>query len=130
MRSLVIALLLAAVPAVAQTMSPPPGDLGSLPSDTADPAQADTTAPRGYLLAAIQALANNQLDVAREALEHAETRVLTRSVPRGRPQQPSDQALVAAIDDARNALAAGDRSTTLQKIDEALSSPDLDAPTQ
>src|ERR1700734_200051 len=98
MRSIAAALLLTAVPALAQTMSPPPGDLGTLPADTADPAEPDTNTARGYLLAALQALANNQLDEAREALEHAETRVLTRSVPRGRPQQPSDQALVAAID--------------------------------
>ncbi len=129
MRSFAVAMLFAAGPALAQTMSPPPGVLGTLPADTADPAEPDTrTARTGFLLAALQALASNQLDQAREALEHAETRVLTRSVPRGRPQLPSGQALVAAIDDARIALAAGNRETTLQKIDVALSSPDLDEP--
>jgi hypothetical protein len=120
------ALLLVAVPALAQTMSPPPGILGTLPLGATTAADAD--APRELLLAARQALAAGRLVDAREALEQAETRVLTRSVLASLRQKPSSQSLVAVIDDARAALAAADRSTTLEKIDEALRSPDLDEP--
>ena len=128
MRLCVAALLLVAAPALAQTMSPPPGFLGTLPLGTATPD--DTEAPRSFLLAALQALSANQLVEAREALEQAETRILTRSVLASRRHQPSSQSLVTTIDDARAALAAADQPTTLQKIDVALSSPDLDEPAQ
>ena len=84
--------------------------------------------PRIFLLAARQALNDGRTDAASAALEQAETRALTRSVPRSRPQQPSKQPLVAIIADAREALAAGDGTAALLKIDEALASPDLSEP--
>ncbi len=128
-----LALLLLAAPALAQTMSPPPGTLGTLPSGpttqpTAPAAAAlpDVDSPRTFLMAARQALSEGRLPEAGVALEQAETRVLTRSVLATRRQRPSGQSLVATIADARTALAASDRGAALRKINEALHSRDLD----
>jgi hypothetical protein len=128
----VLPILFVVAPAPAQTMSPPPGILGTLPSGVppqpAAQASFEVDAPRIFLLAARQDLAAGRADAVRDALEHVETLVLTRSVLRSRPQQPSDQALVATLDAARTALADADRSSVLQIIDTALRSPDLDEP--
>lgn len=127
--------LLAAGSGLAQTMSPPPSTLGSLPPATAPqpgappPSQPPPT-PGSYLEAARLDIIQGHLDDASVALEEAETRILTRSVVRSPQVQPSNQPLVAMIAQARSALAASDRAGAIAKIDEALKSPDLNAPTQ
>ncbi len=85
-----------------------------------DPGVAPGSDPLEYLRAARQALAANQTGAAQEALERAETRALDRSVAPSRAGDPSGQNLVKQITDARNALAAGDRETTLRLIDGVL----------
>jgi hypothetical protein len=125
------ALLLLAIPAAAQTRSPPPGPLGTLPAPitTRDGVVAvpyaapnlDEDAPVGdFLRAARQSLAAGRITEAMEAMERAETRALTRDVRPSRAGIPSDQSLVATIGAAKQALTAGDRLATLGKIDEAL----------
>jgi len=132
-----LAMVLVAAPALAQTMSPPPGTLGTIPSGTtAQPAAPpgaplpDVDSPRTFLMAARQALSEGRSAEAGVALEQAETRILTRSVLATRRQQPSGQPLVATIADARTALTAADRATALRKINEALRSLDLDEPSE
>ena len=127
----VLAMLLLALPAGAQTRSPPPGPLGTLPAPVATPdglvvaplgaPTLDEDAPaRDFLLAARQSLAAGRITEAMEALERAESRALTRDVRPSRAGIPSEQSLVAAIGAARGALTLGDRPGTLGKIDEAL----------
>ncbi|MCX7384239.1 MAG: hypothetical protein NT133_23095 [Alphaproteobacteria bacterium] len=125
------ALLLLAVPAAAQTRSPPPAALGTLPAPivTRDgvvavpygaPNLDEDAAPADFLRAARQSLAAGRITEAMEALERAQTRALTRDVRPSRAGIPSDQSLVAAIAAAQQALAVGDRLATIGKIDEAL----------
>lgn len=126
-------MLLLATSAVAQT-SPPPQNLGTVPSAPAQPGPAlpspavdDDSSPLAFLLSARQAVTEGKLGVAQEALERAESRALVRSVRPSRASQPSQQGIVADITAARHALAAGDRALALDKISAALASKDADA---
>ncbi len=117
-----ILLLAVAAPAVAQTMSPPPAAMGQ----TAAPAPAPGPALLGhklpappvpvgatvedYLVAARHALDANNVPMAVEALEQAETRALTRSVRPSRANIPDRGGLVGAIAATRAALGRGDRA--------------------
>ena len=125
---LVLAVLLVAAPAWAQT-SPPPQNLGTVPIAPALPAPTvdDDSSPLVFLLSARQAVVDGKLGVAQEALERAESRALVRSVKPSRAGIPSDQGIVADIAAARHALAAGDRTTALDKISAALANKDADA---
>jgi hypothetical protein len=82
------------------------------------PAGADTV--RDLLLAARQDLLANQTGAAQEALERAETRALDRSIPVGTEHIPAQDPLVAAVTQARGALAAGDTHGAVGIIDGAL----------
>ncbi len=64
--------------------------------------------PRAYLLAAQRALARNQTGAAQEALERAQTRILTRSTDPALADRPDDRGLSRAITDARLALGQND----------------------
>lgn len=57
-----------------------------------------------FLVAAGEALTRNQTGAAQEALERAETRILTRSTDPALAAQPDTQVVVRAIADARLAL--------------------------
>ncbi len=122
----VIALSALAVPALTQTLSPPP----ATPAPAAAAPQPVTGSPRTFLEAARLAITQGQLNDASVALEEAETRILTRSVQRSPTVEPSKQPLIATISDARNAVAASDKAAALAKIDEAMKNPALDAPSQ
>lgn len=126
-----LAVLLLAFPAVAQTRSPPPSALGTLPAPIptkdgvvvpplAAPTLDEDAPAKDFLHAARQSLAAGRVSEAMEALERAESRALTRDVRPSRAGVPSDQTLVAAIAQARMALTDGDRLATLEKIDAAL----------
>jgi hypothetical protein len=123
MRVMVLVVALAmAIPAMAQTMSPPPATLGqtAAPADVPGPAKLASPLPAppvavgasvgDYLAAARQALDANNVPMATEALEQAETRALTRSVRPSMAGTPDDGGLVGAIAATRAALGRGDRA--------------------
>ena len=64
--------------------------------------------PEAYMAAAQRALASGRTGAAQEALERAETRLLTRSTEPGMASSPSDMPMVRQISDARRALANRD----------------------
>ena len=71
-----------------------------------DPGDANT--PQALLQAAQRALASNRTGAAQEALERAETRVLTRSTDPSAAGTPDSGSMVQSIGAARRALAARD----------------------
>jgi hypothetical protein len=115
-------LVVMAAPAMAQTLSPPPASLGQNaapvtipgPAKLANPLPAPPVAPGAsvgdYLAAARAALDNNDVPMATEALEQAETRALTRSVKPSLAGTPDNGGLVDAISATRGALSRGDRA--------------------
>jgi hypothetical protein len=86
------------------------------------PVLPDGSKPSAYLRAAEAALATGRLGEAQSALEMAQTRMLDRSVPLGRTNDPSANPMVGQIAQALQALAAKDRSTCMQLIQAALAS--------
>ena len=83
--------------------------------------------PSAFLEAASKAVAHARISEATEALERAETRILTRSVRRSRPMdQSSDQALVRAIAEVRAALGRGELAVSQAGIAALLRDPDID----
>ena len=114
MRLIILAMMLWAMPGLAQTLSPPPQALGSMP------APVDPDSAQAYLMVARQALAARRDQDVNEALEQAESRALTRDVRPSTAGVPSEQSLVKVISGARAALAAGDRTEVLVLIDRAL----------
>ncbi|MBV8914424.1 MAG: hypothetical protein JOZ05_15460, partial [Acetobacteraceae bacterium] len=69
---------------------------------------ANGDSPQAYLAAADRALARGQTGAAQEALERAQSRVLTRSTDPSLANTPDDSGLARAISDARLALAGRD----------------------
>lgn len=145
--ALLLSLLAIALPAGAQTVADPvtgarPGNVigtgqslplsdkasNAAPADTRSviaprlptPGVGDDSAPRGFLEAAQKALTLGRTGEAQEALERAESRLLDRSVAPSRANDPSAQPVVAAVGDARRALAAGDRARAQQIITDVL----------
>ncbi len=146
-----VALLLASLPAFAQSVPNTPngarpgnipGTGQSLPlSNNASNINAGDTrssiAPRlpspdvgegaparAYLEAARRALAANHTGEAQEAMERAETRTLDRSVAPSRASDASAQPLIRQISDARAALSIGDRGRAIQILDAAIRNPE------
>ena len=72
-----------------------------------NPASASNS-PEAYLAAAQRALASGRTGAAQEALERAETRVLSRSTDPSAAATPADMPMVQQIGQARQALAARD----------------------
>lgn len=84
-----------------------------------DPASANST-PEGYLAAAQRALASGKTGAAQEALERAETRVLSRSTDPSMAASPADMPMVQQISQARRALAARDMAGAKSAINAAM----------
>lgn len=147
----VVAILLAAAPGLAltQTASSPvsgalPGnDIGThsslprsaqaaniTPEDTHSPIAPTAPEPavspdanvRQLLVAGQRALSNGQTDTADEALEQAESRILTRSVPQTQTDYASSNPLVAEIEQARVALGNHDKARASQLLGQMLAS--------
>ncbi len=77
----------------------------------------------GQLLAAAnQALATHQTGMAEEAMERAETRILTRSVPQSMGDQASMNPVVQQIQQARQLLGAHDIAGAQQILNQILGS--------
>jgi hypothetical protein len=74
------------------------------------------------LTAANQALAANQTGTAEEAMERAETLILTRSVPQSEGDQASMNPVVNQVEQARQALGAHDTAGAQQILTQVLNS--------
>jgi hypothetical protein len=139
---LAVLLPLLAAPVFAQTLpdaggrqplSTAPTNLGpvdtrtlwspELPTPTVD---ADAP-PAAFVKAAQGAIAAGRLGEAQEAIERAESRALTRSVRPSKAGEPSNQALVKQLAEARQALSDGDRMAALRTLQAALGSPGVDS---
>jgi len=82
---------------------------------------AGSNSPRAYLIAAQRALASNRTGAAQEALERAETRLLSRSTDPSMANMPDASSSVQAIGDARRALASRDTAAARSAINAAMS---------
>lgn len=96
--------------AIHSTVAPPLPSVGLGPNATA----AD------FLEAAAKALTNNQTGVAQQALENAETLLLTRSVPYGTGGTPDQNRAVGNISAARRALGANDLTQALDLVQKTI----------
>lgn len=83
--------------------------------------QAATDTPHALLSAAYRALETGRTGEAQEALERAETRLLSRSVAYGRVGDPSANPAVSHLAAARQALAANDSVKARRLVLTALS---------
>ena len=84
-----------------------------------DPAAANNS-PQAYLAAAQRALASNRTGAAQEALERAETRLLSRSTDPSMAGTPDPAPMVQQIGAARRALAARDMAGARSAISAAM----------
>ena len=84
------------------------------------PAIDEDSSPLAFLLAAKSAVGGGRWGEAQEALERAESRVLTRSVRPSRAGAPSAQQIVGSLQRARRAVEAHDRATATDAIGAAL----------
>ena len=107
-----LAVLLLATPVLAQT------PLANLPR----PDVSEDAKPSDLLRAAQRAIAAGRTAEGQEALEMAQTRMLDRSVPLFKTNDPSADPTVKQITQARQALDAGDRSGCLDLIQAAIAS--------
>ncbi len=80
----------------------------------------ENAAPRDYLLAARASLAAGKTGMAQQSLEMAQTRLLDRSVRPSQIDEPSRNAQVQRIEDARQALGNGNIPLAMQIIESTL----------
>jgi hypothetical protein len=107
-----------------------PHPVNTQPAQAAGPSLDDNASATDFLQAARGAVAAGRLAEAKDALEHAESRVLTRSETIPAALKPSKQQPVQQIADARAALDSGDRMRTLGLIDLAINTTDTAQPAQ
>lgn len=82
---------------------------------------AGASTPEGYMAAAQRALAAGRTGAAQEALERAETRLLTRSTDPSMAAAPADMPMVQQISAARRALASNDTAGARQALGMSMS---------
>jgi len=85
-----------------------------------DPPVGANADAQDLLQAASQAIAARHTGMAQEALERAETRLLTRSVPPDQADVPDDGTAVHLISSARLAIAHGDLASADSAIQQAI----------
>jgi len=124
--TLLSTLFLLHAPALAQTGVSPPAN-GTPAARLPDPGVDDEAPPSAFIAAARTAIALNRLAAAMEAIERAESRVLTRHVRPSLAGVPSDQPLVVQLRAARAALARGERAEVLELLAGVAADPALDA---
>jgi hypothetical protein len=90
---------------------PPPAGSPPYAARLPSPDLPEGSSASQYLAVAADALARNQTGLAQSALGHAETRLLSRSVPLFQTDKPSANPAVTLISQARQALGAGDVAT-------------------
>lgn len=116
-----LASLLMAAPALAQTSMP-----GPVPPTT--PATGMPDSPSVLLRQAQGSLAAGRLPQALEFVEQAETRVLTRSVLATEAEAPARSAAITAMAGARSALARRDRATAGAQLTAAITAVEAPVP--
>lgn len=84
---------------------------------------ATSSTPEAYLAAARSALAAGKTGMAQEALERAETRILSRSTEVNMASTPADMPMIQQIGAARQALANRDTKGAQAAIGTALGEP-------
>ncbi len=100
-----------------------PGDTHSVIAPTPPPSAAGPDGSvQAQLIAANQAIAAHQSGTADEALENAETQILTRAVPQTQADQTSSNPVVGQIEQARTALGKHDKAGATQIINQILAS--------
>jgi len=104
-------------PAPSQTEPPP---LTPLPAPPLD----DNAPPRAFIIAAQHSLAAGRDGEAEEAIERAESRLLTRSVKPSLARRPDQKPLIQQLGEARRALAAGDRLRAVGLLEAAAKNPE------
>ena len=113
------------LPTSARSSNITPGDTRSVIAPRLPTPPLDENAPPfAFLASARQALAAGRTGEGQEALERAESRALDRSVRPSQAGQASRQSLVHEIAQAREALAAGDGSRTIELIAIAMENPE------
>lgn len=85
--------------------------------------QADTSTTESYLQAARRALDAKRTGAAQEALERAETRILSRTIDPSLAGRPDTSTMAVRIAEARQALGRHDVAAARRAIDAAMSSP-------
>ena len=124
------ALALAASPALAQQPAAgtvaPADDRADIVSPLPSPAVDENAPPATFLRAARSALYTGDTGLAQEAMERAESRLLSRAVRPSLASQPSRQPLVTQIAAARDALSSGNRLQAIELLDAALKNPEAD----
>ena len=85
--------------------------------------QAGSNSPEALLRAAQRSLSQNKTGAAQQALEMAETRVLSRTTEPSMAGAPDTAVMTQRIGDARRALGAGDRAGAQAAIAAALAAP-------
>jgi hypothetical protein len=86
----------------------------------ATPSPAAAGEAEGFLRQARESLSAGRVAQARENLEQAETRILTRSVMPERAGTPASSGAIAEIGAARDALNRRDRTEVNRRIDQAM----------
>jgi hypothetical protein len=112
--------LLAAPVAFVPGFAAEPPPLAPLPT----PSVGEDAPPAAFIDAALKALAAGRTGEAQEAIERAESRVLTRSVRPSQAGQPSQQPLIQQLTQARLALASGDRLRAATLLEQAAKNPE------
>lgn len=85
--------------------------------------QAGSNSPEALLRAAQRSLSENKTGAAQQALEMAETRVLSRTTDPSMANTPDSAAMVQQIGEARRALGTGNRAGAQAAIAAALNAP-------
>lgn len=99
-----------------------PGDTRSEIAPRLPAPDASSNSPEAFLAAAQRALAAGRTGQAQEALERAETRLLTRSTDPSMANTPDSAPMVMQISQARQALARRDTAGARRAIDMAMAS--------
>lgn len=87
-----------------------------------EPAVSPDANVQQLLMASNQAISTGQTGTANEALEQAETQILTRSVLQSQTNYVSTDPVVAQIEQARMALGSNDNAQASQVINQVLAS--------
>jgi len=123
---LLLALLSAVLagPALAQTDAAPGATdsppLAPLPAPAID----ENAPPLAYIDDALHAIAAHRDGEAMEAIERAESRLLTRSVKPSQARTADQKPLIQQLGEARRALGAGDRLQAVQLLQAASQNPE------
>ena len=80
----------------------------------------DNASSEELLHVARSAIARGRTGEAQEAMERAQTRLLDRSVPLFKTNQPSTHPAIPVISEALRALGAGDRASAMANLDKAI----------